>query len=663
MMKLKYFLISLLSTCCLQLSQAQSITPNLKWGKPTDEELKMTEYAADKDADAVMLCHQTSVNYTFMEGGFKVYYRYHARLKVLKPEGKRVADVSIVYHDNESNHLRKELVAGLKATAYNLENGKLEKTKMERSMVNEERLDKYQKLLKFSVPQVKVGTVIEYEYRIESDYYGDIRDWYAQRDIPVLYTDYELSIPEWFVFNIEETGMNTLEKKIDKGSMTLIFSGETEQLTTEERHFIGRELPALKDDDFVWHAEDYGNKVTAELSGIYIPGAVHKNYTSTWNDIDSQLMEDDEFGGRIKKSSPLKAEIIAAGIPDIADKKARAAAVWQLLCQRVRWNGDYAFWGKPAAKILKEGTGTNADINFLYMNMLQDAGIVSEPVALRTRNRGMLPLSHPSLKYLNTFVVGIHTTDSTMLFMDGSVEDGYLNVLPPRLLVNRARAIRKNSNGFWIDLMATAQSKVTTAVQAEMNGDGLLKGRRTTMLLDEAAANLRKTWRNVKDSVEQIHQMQERDNIEIESYTLEGLRDFSPNMKETMTFSKQCDTAGDMIYLNPLIFIPMRESPFKDAERMLPVEFPFRQSEMLNVVLTLPEGYAVEEVPKPIIMKFDGATARLICNVTGQQLNMQFRLNIDKPFYIQTEYHDLKDFFDKLSERCKDIVTIRKMGN
>ena len=91
MMKLKYFLISLLSTCCLQLSQAQSITPNLKWGKPTDEELKMTEYAADKDADAVMLCHQTSVNYTFMEGGFKVYYRYHARLKVLKPEGKRVA--------------------------------------------------------------------------------------------------------------------------------------------------------------------------------------------------------------------------------------------------------------------------------------------------------------------------------------------------------------------------------------------------------------------------------------------------------------------------------------------------------------------------------------------------------------------------------------------
>ena len=659
-MRLKFFLISLFTTCCLQGLQAQSITPNLKWGKPTDEELNMTEYAADKDADAVMLCHQTSVSYAFMDGGFKVYYRYHARLKVLKPEGKRVADVSIVYHDNESNHLRKELVAGLKATAYNMESGKLVKTKMERSMLNEERLDKNQKLLKFSVPQVKVGTVIEYEYRIESDYFGDIRDWYAQRDIPVVYTDYALSIPEWFVFNIEETGMNMLEKKDSKGSITLVFGGETEQLTTEERLFIGRELPALKDDDFVWHAEDYGNKVTAELSGVYIPGAVHKNYTTTWEDIDSQLMGDDDFGRRVKKSSPLKAEIAAAGIPDIPDKKARAAAVWQLLAKKVRWNGDYSFWGKSAAKILKEGTGTNADINFLYMNMLQDAGIESTPIMLRLRDRGMLPFSHPSLKYLNTFVVGIHNTDSTMLVMDGSALDGYLNVLPPRLLVNRARAIRKNETGYWTDLQAMAQGKETTTIHAQLNSEGLITGRKTCLLSEEAAASLRKTWRLADDSVAQIHKMQEHDGIEIQNYSLEGRYDFSPNLKETMAFTKQCDAAGDLIYLNPLIFIPMRDSPFKDNERMLPIEFPYRQTELLNVLLTLPEGYSVEEVPKPIVLKFDGAAARIICTLNNGQITMQYRLTIDKTFYPYTAYKDLKGFFDNLSERCKDIITIKK---
>ena len=194
---------------------AQGIEPNLKWGKPTDQELNMTEYAADKDADAVVLYHKTDVSYVFINNDFKVFYRVNTRLKVLKPEGKRIADGQIAYVENETNRSRHEIVAGLKATAYNMENGKLVKTKMDNSMTSVERLDKNQMVTKFSVPQVKVGTVIEYEYRIESDYYGNIRDWYAQRDIPVLYTCYELSIPEWFSFNIEETGMNHMEKKED----------------------------------------------------------------------------------------------------------------------------------------------------------------------------------------------------------------------------------------------------------------------------------------------------------------------------------------------------------------------------------------------------------------------------------------------------------------
>ena len=646
---------------------AQSIEPNLKWGKPTDQELNMTEYAADKDADAVVLYHKTDVSYEFINNDFKVIYRVNTRLKVLKPEGKRLADGQIVYVENETNRSRHEIVAGLKATAYNMENGKLVKTKMERSMTSVERLDKNQLVTKFSVPQVKVGTVIEYEYRIESDYYGNIRDWYAQRDIPVLYTCYELSIPEWFSFNIEETGMNRMEKKEDSKPMTLLFSGGTENILTNIKTFIGRNLSALKDDDFVWHAADYGDKVTAELAGIFIPGSVYKSYTSTWDDIDNQLMEDEDFGGRLKKNSPLKEEIIAAGIPDISDKKERIAAVWQLLKSKVRWNGNYAFWGKSASKVLKEGTGTNADINFLLINMLQDAGIESTPIVMRRRDSGILPLSHSSLKYLNTFVVGIPMPDSGMAYLDGSAEDGYLNVLPAKLLVDRARVVKKtmalmpgNTPDIWVNLQTNARGRETTTIQAQLSADGLLTGQKSSMLVDEAAAAKRRVWRLAKDSTEQIQKMQERDGIEIQSYRLEGRNDFSPTVKEEMTFTKQCDAAGDMIYLNPFIFIPQHESPFTAAERILPIEFPYKQAEMQNVMITLPEGYVVEEAPKPIVIKLDGATARIVCNVNGNMLNVQYVMNIDKTFFASTQYQDLKAFFDRVVESNKNILTIKK---
>lgn len=88
--------------------------------------------------------------------------------------------------------------------------------------------------------------------------------------------------------------------------------------------------------------------------------------------------------------------------------------------------------------------------------------------------------------------------------------------------------------------------------------------------------------------------MQERDGIEIKAYQTSNRNEFSPMMDEQMTFTKQCDVAGDIIYLNPLILIPEKESPFASAERRLPVEFPYKQSETINTVITLPNGYTVE---------------------------------------------------------------------
>jgi hypothetical protein len=639
---------------------AQNIEPNMKWGKPTEQELTMTEYPDDKDADAVVLFNKLDVFYGFTDGDFKVYYVHKTRLKVLKPEGKRVADKSIIFQNNVSNSTRREIVTGLKAIAYNMENGKLVKTKMERSMVNEERLDKYQKQLKFSVPKVKVGTVIEYEYRIESDYFYNIRDWYAQYDIPVLYTSYELSIPEWFKFNIEETGSHPTENKTTETPMTLYFNGDSEIITSNVRTFIARKLPAIKGDNYLWCPEYYSNKVTAELAGIYIPGAVYKDYTTSWDDIDKQLLEDDEFGGRLKKSSPLKADIVAAGIPGIADKKERFAAVWNLLKSKVRWNGDYAFWGQSASKILKDGTGTNADINFLLINMLHDADIDAVPVVLRTRNLGNLPLTHASMKYLNTFVVGIYIDGATMTFFDSSAEDGYLNALPAKLLVNRARLVKKDAPGEWVDLQAPAQGREMISILSQLDANGLLKGKKTSRLYEEAAATLRRTWRLAKDSVEQIHKFQEEDDIEIQEYNMTGRTDFSPTMDEQITFTKQCDAAGDIIYLNPLVMIPFKEAPFTAAERTLPVEFPYKQSVTINSVISLPKGYAVEEMPKPIMLKLDGITVRIGSTISENQLNTQLKFNLSKTFYTQTDYQDLKALFDRLTECNKNIITIKK---
>jgi hypothetical protein len=252
--------------------------------------------------------------------------------------------------------------------------------------------------------------------------------------------------------------------------------------------------------------------------------------------------------------------------------------------------------------------------------------------------------------------------DDKLAYLDASSIDGYLNVLPSLLLVDRARAVKKNASGFWVNLQESARSRINTTIEATLNADGLLKGELVSMRDDEAAASLRRAWRETKDSVELIQKLQERNNIEIQSYTTEGLHEFSPAATEKMTFTKQCDAAGDMIYLNPLVIIPEKESPFTASERILPIEFPYKQLEVQNISITLPEGYVVEETPQPIIIKFDGAVLRISWSVSENVISVQYQLNINKTFFAPEVYQNLKMFYDKVVENCKNILTIKKVS-
>ena len=88
-------IILLLVLPCLTAAAQSDV--NMKFGKPTKEEMQMTVYEAEPEADAVVLCRLTDVEYTVQTSGFLVDYREKFRIKVLKPNGARFAKVVIPY--------------------------------------------------------------------------------------------------------------------------------------------------------------------------------------------------------------------------------------------------------------------------------------------------------------------------------------------------------------------------------------------------------------------------------------------------------------------------------------------------------------------------------------------------------------------------------------
>lgn len=651
----------MLTLCLNGMLQAQNLEPNLKWGKPTEAELSMTSYSPDPDAEAVVLCSQTEIRYDLVGGSFKATRYEKQRIKILKEEGKRWANGGIVYEYNgHRTGLCEELVK-LKGTAFNLVDGKLVKTKMEGSMINHEDVSKVTRLTKYTIPQVTVGTVIEVESEVVSDFFYSIDDWIAQSDTPVYYTSYDITIPEYFKFNVDEVGLNRLERKIDFVSMGLSAGGGKMLNCQGQRfQFVGHELPALREHKMLYAPQSYAQRVTMELRSIEIPGRLTQNFSNDWDNVDERLLDDEDFGGRLGKN-PLKAEMQAAGIASITDPKDRAMAIFKLLKDHVKWNGKYTLYGESAGKVLKERTGSNASINFMLINMLNDAGIEARPAVLRSRDRGFLTITRASIKQLNTCVVALKLGEAYS-FLDGSIEDGWLDILPDRLLVDRARIVGKGKTGEWVDLTALAGAKTQSMVMAQLQPDGTLVADAQSRFTGSEAASLRHDFRMATDSATFVAQLAQELNSEIQSLELTEHHGLGINVERKMHLTKQCDTAGDMIYLNPWLLNVLSENPLTEEQRTLPVEFPHIATESLNTQVTLPEGYVVEEVPQPLTMRSeDGTLSCSIATVVNDgKLSSRCQLQVNKIFFTPNEYPVVKNFLDEVYKRLQDVIVIKK---
>ena len=639
---------------------------NLKFGKPSNEEIDMTVYEKDPEASAVVLCHLTTVKYQVDFLNYLVDYDVKKRIKVLKEEGREYANITIPYIYNPEDEYGLEQIEDFKATVYNVENGKVVKTKIGKERVFTERINEDYMVAKVAIPQVKVGSVIEYEYRLHSNIFFHIYDWNATDEIPVAFAKYELTIPVIFIYNVETTGLQPLASQVKQG--TIQFKTSTNDLQnlsschTNIYTCVGRDLQAVKKDRFVWNEKDYYTKVTAELKGINIPNGPYQEVRKTWDQVDDVILSHSDFGGRLNNHSKFRDELEANGIAEISSLQQKVMAVYKLLKQKVAWNGQYELLPRSASEVIKKGNGSNADLNMMLINMLGDVGVKAVPVVMSTRSHGRLPQTYPSLHKLNTFIVGI-PNNGTMLYLDASCTDGYLNVLPANLYTAQARIIQKSAKGKWENLQKVGEGKTLVNIKAILTAEGEMKGTASVLYTGNMAAEERKAFRTASDSIAFVTDKARQNSIEITDCKMTDHRDMAPTLKEEYTFIRHGDVTGDHIYINPYPEVPITNNPFLEADRLLPVEFPFKQMFNMTVRLRLPEGWELEEMPKNSIItaKDKSISGDLLCDQDESgELVLQYRFRLNNVVYTNEEYDTLKQLFELFAIRSKDMLVVKK---
>ena len=633
---------------------ATDIKPNLDFGKPTSEELNMTTYDADTSAAAVMLCNVEDASFYILRkvttwtsriitaNTANVIWerKIKKRIKILKNEGKTYGDVTI------DCNFKDDVVKSIKAASWKIVDGKVIKTSLDSKNIHEETTDDSKKCYKFTIPMVDVGAVIEYEYDIISkNRFHNGTTWYANGPIPVVYAKYKLEVDDKFTIIPMATGLYPLECKKA--------TGRIRERTSNIWTYEGQNIPAIKEREYCWYPTQYNSQVhILNMDG------------DSWRANEERFYGDkSEFGNLLHRKNPFSTEMKAMGILEMKSRKQQIEACANILFSKLKWNKIYALNGSSESDLLSSGTGTNADLNFIMISMLNELGIKAVPVLLLLRQNGRMATSvFPYPNCVDTFVVGIADDDGNMCYFDGSARYGYLNALPPELLV-AGYMLSNNGVNEMTNIVDVAESGCNVAVEEwlDSNDNGRVKSKVDLKYKYNGLLSMSKKEHynsfNGNDNAYISAQGKVLD-AEISNYSNEEAHSFSPKFVEKFSIdSKEIPSSniegGELCTINPLMYVPDIMPQLKEAERNIPLDFDSRISLSYNFILHIPQGYDVLELPQNANYRTNDNSAmlKLMSAVTDGHVVLKLNFSIKKNFFLLDEYNELKeisDIFNKL---------------
>ena len=631
---------------------AQSVPINPQAGKVTESEVAFTVYQKDTSAAAVVLLDNTRVSVRtsdIIELTKEV--QVYERIKILKEDGKSWADYKIPYHKDES-------ISGIKVTTYNLENGKVVKSTLDKKHIFKEAVSENVYTCSFSAPDVRVGSVIEVSYKLEGDRFWDLPDITLQRSIPVNIAYMAMLYPDFVSMNRTTRGYLSPDYTQTNYSLSLSNSVLPQcRMITDQYSMV--DIPAIPREPSNMSPSHYRCAVSYELSGITIPGRLYKSYSKKWEDIDAQILD-----SRISSQCYVKGKFLEPFQSKAQDEVQAIAEVRGAVVAAVKWDDVFSWVPDNVRNVLKAGTGSSASINAVVASVLNQMGYRVHPVVLRRRSAGPLNPQYVNTDAFTSMILYIRTPSGEVHFLDAAPDYGYVDVLDPNFLVDAARVVVHPDYGqpFWQDLTSLALGTTAFVVNAQLGTDGLVKGTIQASVFKEASYLVRETRDDLETDEKYFQMVESGEDFEMVSGTFTA-EDYSPSVDFLMEFEQEATTSGEMVYIKPFLVREHHQGDFPPGERHLPVDFPFKETIAYTYNLQIPEGYVVEQLPASASFRPTGLKLRALCQVQqvdANNIRINFSYRNDTLQIPASSYVELRSFWEKLCNIYLGTIVLKK---
>ena len=645
----------------------------IQYGLIDPRDLTEAPFAGDSAAGAVVLCDYGRSRIGGKGEGLQVVFERVTRIKILRKAGYDQATVEIPLYHRELNQ---EKVSGLRGCTYNLVNGQVAKTKLEPSGAFFEKRSDHVNVQKFTLPNVREGSVIEYAYTLSSDFLFNFQDWAFQGDIPVRWSEYRSSVPSFYKYKIiyqstqpfaaEQARVGSTSLRLENPAQG--WSGQSTYISaqTEDHRWAMRDVPALRPEAYITTTNDYVDRLDFQLVGEQWPNAGFRDLSETWPKINAHLLKEETFGRQLDRSHFLKEQLLALAARYPAPA-ARAAAVRALVMAGMRYDGTNRYSTEtPPRKAFEAHRGSAADVNLLLIAALRDAGLAAEPVLLSTRDHGRVSREFPLLDKFNYVIALVPLPEGQELLVDATEPLLPCGVLPRRCLNQHGRLIPsgRNEEGRWVSLVPTQRAVSFRQASLVLDASGGLTGRVREEFSGYAGLRARQELAEQGEKKFGAALAARHEGWTIPHLALTQRDSMDQPLRLSYTFSRPGGEAGPAspLYLNPLREFAEATNPFRHDTRRYPVDLGAPQEETTLLSLTLPAGYEVAELPKNVVVELSDGSARYLFSTAtvGSTVQVVSRLILRSPVYAAAQYAELRELYRLMLARQGERLVVRK---
>lgn len=628
-------------------------------------ELEMSAYEKDTAAAAVVL-NEFGEAFIDNENDYNLIFRYHVKIKILKKSALSQANISILLYKADGRY---EKIRDVDASSFNIENGSMKETKLLDKNVFTENYNEYWDARKFAIPNVRVGSVIEYQYELESPFFAaNFRTWEFQSDLPKLYSEYWATIPANYRYNIALKGLLPLSKNDGKVLKDYFTPGGGRRADCARYMWAMKDIPAFVEEEYMTAKRNFLSAIYFELEEIeYFDGRKDK-VTKDWKDAEQELRTAEKFGLQIRRGKDIVDAHVALVTANEADPLVRAQKIYEFIRNWYRWDeyfGKYSEFG--IKKAFDRKTGNVGDINLSLIAALKYADFSVEPMILATREKGLPTELYPVLTDFNYVVAKLNLEGKTYL-LDATDDFVPFGVLPERCLNGKGRVFG-DEGSYWHEIKPAARAKQLSLFTLRLEADGYIRGTIETTSIGYRGADKRRKIYGFQTPEEYITDLNNKwDKIDIKSFTLKNLENFSKPLVEKLEIEIEAfDPETDQHFLfNPFIVERWTRNPFKSSERVYPVDFGAPLDETIIMSLEHTDVFEVVQLPERVGLALPGNGGRFLFNIVSDanKITMNNTIQISKTVFTSTEYHYLKELFSRVvSTHGADIILRKRATN